>query len=69
MAPTLAAHGAKTAEFVTTAAVAMLGDEGWTRKHPVEKWYRDQKIYDIFEGTGQVQRRIIAKTITGLNPE
>lgn len=63
------AHGAKTAEFVTATAVSILGDEGWTRKHPVEKYYRDQKIYDIFEGTGQVQRRIIAKTLTGLNPE
>ncbi len=63
------AHAAKTAEFVTTAAVAILGEEGWTRKHPVEKYYRDQKIYDIFEGTGQVQRRIIAKTLTGINPE
>ena len=63
------AHAAKTAEFVTTSAVAILGDEGWTRKHPVEKWYRDQKIYDIFEGTGQVQRRIIARNLTGLNPE
>jgi acyl-CoA dehydrogenase len=63
------ALGAKTAEFVTSTCVAILGDEGWTRKHPVEKYYRDQKIYDIFEGTGQVQRRIIAKHLTGINPE
>ncbi len=63
------AHAAKTAEFVTTSAVSILGEEGWSRKHPVEKWYRDQKIYDIFEGTGQVQRRIIARHLTGLNPE
>ncbi len=63
------AHAAKTAEFVTSNAVSILGEEGWTRKHPVEKWYRDQKIYDIFEGTGQIQRRIITRELSGINPE
>ncbi len=63
------AHAAKTAEYVTSTALSILGDEGWTRKHPVEKWYRDQKIYDIFEGTGQIQRRIIARSLTGVNAE
>lgn len=63
------AYAAKVAEFVTSNALSILGEEGWTRKHPVEKWYRDQKIYDIFEGTGQIQRRIITKELAGLNPE
>ena len=34
----------------------------------VEKWYRDAKLYDVFEGTGQIQRRIIARSIRGVNP-
>jgi acyl-CoA dehydrogenase len=62
------AHGARTAQSVTTRAMTLLGEEALEPGHPVEKWYRDAKIYDIFEGTGQIQRRIIAKHLTGQNP-
>ncbi|MDB4954471.1 MAG: Butyryl-CoA dehydrogenase [Myxococcales bacterium] len=62
------AHGARTAQYVTTRAMVLLGEEALEPGHPVEKWYRDAKIYDIFEGTGQIQRRIIAKQLTGHNP-
>ncbi len=62
------AHGARTAQQVTTRAMVLLGEEALAPGHPVEKWYRDAKIYDIFEGTGQIQRRIIAKHLTGQNP-
>jgi acyl-CoA dehydrogenase len=62
------AHGARTAQWVTTRAMVLLGEEALEPGHPVEKWYRDAKIYDIFEGTGQIQRRIIAKQLTGQNP-
>jgi acyl-CoA dehydrogenase len=62
------AHGARTAQAVTTRAMVLLGEEALEPGHPVEKWYRDAKIYDIFEGTGQIQRRIIARHLTGLNP-
>jgi acyl-CoA dehydrogenase len=61
------AHAARTAQAVTTRAMALLGEEALEPDHPVEKWYRDAKIYDIFEGTGQIQRRIIGKVLTGLN--
>jgi acyl-CoA dehydrogenase len=62
------AHGARTAQAVTTRAMVLLGEEALEPGHPVEKWYRDAKIYDIFEGTGQIQRRIIARHLTGQNP-
>ncbi len=62
------AHAARTAQQVTTRAMVLLGEEALEPGHPVEKWYRDAKIYDIFEGTGQIQRRIIAKLMTGQNP-
>lgn len=62
------AHAARTAQLVTTRAMALLGEEALMPDHPVEKWYRDAKIYDIFEGTGQIQRRIIARQLTGMNP-
>jgi acyl-CoA dehydrogenase len=62
------AYAARVAQSVTTRAMALLGEEALEPGHPVEKWYRDAKIYDIFEGTGQIQRRIIAKHLTGINP-
>jgi len=62
------AHAARTAQSVTSRAMVLLGEESLEPGHPVEKWYRDAKIYDIFEGTGQIQRRIIAKHLTGQNP-
>jgi acyl-CoA dehydrogenase len=62
------AFAARVAQQVTTRAMALLGEEALVPGHPVEKWYRDAKIYDIFEGTGQIQRRIIARHLTGQNP-
>jgi acyl-CoA dehydrogenase len=62
------AHAARTVQYVTSRAMVLLGEEALEPGHLVEKWYRDAKIYDIFEGTGQIQRRIIAKTMTGMNP-
>lgn len=61
------AHAARTAQDVTTRAMALLGEEALEPDHPVDKWYRDAKIYDIFEGTGQIQRRIIARQLLGIN--
>jgi len=62
------AHAARTVQTVTTRAMVLLGEEALEPGHPVEKWYRDAKIYDIFEGTGQIQRRILAKQLIGQNP-
>lgn len=68
MASMAKAYGAKVAQDVTARALTLLGDEALEPGHPVEKWYRDAKIYDIFEGTGQIQRRIIARSLLGVNP-
>jgi alkylation response protein AidB-like acyl-CoA dehydrogenase len=62
------AHAARTVQQVTNRAMVLLGEEALEPGHPVEKWYRDAKIYDIFEGTGQIQRRIISRQLTGQNP-
>jgi acyl-CoA dehydrogenase len=50
---------------VTSRAVQLLGGAGFTREHPVERWYRDSKIYTIFEGTSEIQRLMIARAISG----
>jgi acyl-CoA dehydrogenase len=62
------AHAARTAQWVTTRTLVLLGEEALAPGHPAEKWYRDAKIYDIFEGTGQIQRRIVARSLLGVNP-
>jgi len=54
---------ADTAVRVATDAVQVFGGNGFSREYPVEKLYRDAKIYQIYEGTSQIQRLIIAKEI------
>lgn len=44
-------------------AVELMGPEGLSEEHLVEKWFRDIKVYDIFEGTAQAQRIVISKRI------
>jgi alkylation response protein AidB-like acyl-CoA dehydrogenase len=46
---------------VTTNAVQVLGGAGYTRDHPVERYMREAKIMQIFEGTNQIQRLVIAR--------
>ena len=48
---------------VTTDAIQVLGGYGYSKEYPVEKRFRDAKIYQIFEGTNQIQRMIIASDI------
>ncbi len=55
----------EVAVAVTEKAVQLLGGAGYVRDHPVERWYRDAKIYTIFEGTSEIQRLVIARAISG----
>lgn len=57
------AYAAQVAMRVCRDAVQILGAHGLQNHHFVEKWYRDIKVFDIFEGTGQVQRVVISKRI------
>jgi acyl-CoA dehydrogenase len=54
---------ADTAVRVATDAVQVLGGNGFNKEYPVEKLYRDAKIYQIYEGTSQIQRLVVAKEI------
>ena len=49
---------------VTIDALQVLGGYGYMRDHPVEKWVRDAKIFQIFEGTNEIQRMVIARALT-----
>ena len=54
------AYSADAAMRVTTDAVQVLGGAGIMRDHPVEKWLRDAKVFQIVEGTSEIQRQIVA---------
>ena len=53
-------RGARPAE-----AIQILGGYGYTKEFPVERYYRDAKITEIYEGTSEIQRLVIARSILG----
>ncbi|NUR30129.1 MAG: acyl-CoA dehydrogenase [Catenulispora sp.] len=55
----------ETCKKVTADAIQILGGNGFTREYPVERMHRDSAIYTIFEGTSEIQRLVIARTISG----
>jgi len=59
------AFAADVAMSATTNAVQILGGYGYMRDYPVEKWMRDAKIMQIYEGTAQIQRLIISRYLSG----
>jgi len=57
----------EVAVWVTERAMQILGGNGYTREFPVERWHRDAKIYDIFEGTAEIQQLVISRAISGMH--
>jgi len=55
----------ETARRQTAEAIQILGGYGYTREFPVERYYRDAKITEIYEGTSEIQRLVIARSILG----
>jgi len=56
-------YASEAAMWVTTKAVQIFGGYGYTREYPVERMMRDAKITEIYEGTSEVQRMVIAANI------
>ena len=59
------AYAPETAERVIGRCMQLLGPDGYSQDLLLEKWYRDAKIIDIFEGTGQIQRIVVARSLMG----
>ena len=57
-------YASETAMFCAHAAVQMFGGYGFVREYPVEKLFRDAKITEIYEGTSEIQRLVIANHLT-----
>ena len=53
-----------TAMKVTTEAVQVFGGYGYTKDYPVERYLRDAKITQIYEGTQEIQRLVISRMLT-----
>ena len=54
-------HAAETSMWVTTKAIQIHGGNGYTTDYPVERFFRDAKITEIYEGTSEIQRLVIAR--------
>lgn len=55
----------KVATEISQKAVELMGPLGYSREYLLEKWFRDAKINDIFEGTGQINLLVVARNILG----
>jgi butyryl-CoA dehydrogenase len=54
---------AETAEFVTSSAIQIHGGYGFLKDFPVEKYYRDQRVFQIYDGTNEVQKMLIVREL------
>ncbi|WP_244438407.1 acyl-CoA dehydrogenase family protein [Mycolicibacterium septicum] len=61
------AKAARVASDITLKAVEMAGTVGYSEQTLLEKWARDSKILDIFEGTQQIQQLVVARRLLGLS--
>jgi len=57
----------ETAMWVTTQAIQIHGGMGYSKELPLERYFRDAKITEIYEGTSEIQRMVIARNLTGLH--
>ena len=58
-------YASEMARRQTAEAIQVLGGYGYTKEFPVERYYRDAKITEIYEGTSEIQRMVIARSILG----
>jgi butyryl-CoA dehydrogenase len=59
----------ETARRQTAEAIQIFGGYGYTKEFPVERYYRDAKITEIYEGTSEIQRLVIARSLLGLRKQ
>ena len=55
----------ETAMWVTTQAIQIHGGMGYSKELPLERYFRDAKITEIYEGTSEIQRLVIARSVLG----
>ena len=58
-------YASEMARRQTAEAIQVLGGYGYTKEFPVERYYRDAKVTEIYEGTSEIQRLVIARALLG----
>jgi alkylation response protein AidB-like acyl-CoA dehydrogenase len=53
--------GGDVAMWATRTLMDLVGPDAWSTEQPIEKWFRDAKIYQLFEGTAEIQRMVITR--------
>jgi alkylation response protein AidB-like acyl-CoA dehydrogenase len=56
-------YASETAVWVTSQAINIFGGYGFMKEYPVEKLFRDAKVTEIYEGTSEIQRLVIMRTL------
>ena len=59
-------YASETANYCAKEAVQIHGGMGYSKEMPIERYFRDAKITEIYEGTSEIQRMVIARSLTGL---
>ena len=59
------AAGGKAARKITQGCIDLLGPEALSEDYPLDRCFRDGRIFDIYKGAGEIQRLIIARSILG----
>jgi len=59
-------HASEAAMWVTTQAIQVHGGMGYSKDLPLERYFRDAKITEIYEGTNEIQRLVVSRSMTGL---
>ena len=54
-------YATEAAAYVTHRAIQIHGGYGYVKEYPVERFYRDARVFEIYEGTSEVQRLVIAR--------
>src|SRR3954468_24692285 len=62
-------YASEMARRQTAEAIQIFGGYGYTKEFPIERYYRDAKITEIYEGTSEIQRLVIARSILGLRKQ
>ena len=58
-------HASEMANKIAYQALQIHGGYGYIKDYPVERYYRDARVFTIYEGTSEIQRRVIAKNVIG----
>ena len=60
-------YATEAAQWCANEAIQVHGGAGYVDDHPVERWFRDVRVTTLYEGTSQIQKLIIGRSLTGIN--